>query len=204
MTDKPRYIAFEGGDGSGKSTQAALLAERLGAVLTREPGGTELGQELRRSLLNPGEAPIGVRAETLLMAADRAQNVSELVEPALAAGRMVISDRSAYSSLAYQGGGRELGVEQVRDINDWALAGLWPDLVVFLDIEPEVSKTRLAGGLDRLEREDFGFHKRARDVYLSLSKADPVGWLGVDAAGTVDEVAARVWKALEPRLRHER
>lgn len=190
------YIAFEGGDGSGKSTQAAILGERVGAIVTREPGGTQLGQELRRLLLNPGEAPMGVRAEALLMAADRAQHMAELVEPALADGKLVISDRCAYSSLAYQGGGRELGVEGVRAVNDWAIDGRWPDLVVFLDIEPEVSKTRLAGSLDRLEQEEFGFHQRARAVYVELSQSDPEGWIVIDAAGSIEEVAMRVWAAI--------
>lgn len=198
MTTQPRYIVFEGGDGSGKSTQAAILAERVGAILTREPGGTELGQELRRLLLNPGEAPMGERAEALLMAADRAQHLAELIEPALAQGRTVVSDRCAYSSLAYQGGGRELGVEAVRSVNDWAISGRWPDLVVFLDIEPAASKDRLAGSLDRLEQEEAGFHERARAVYLELSQSDAAGWLVIDAAGTIDEVSERVWSAVAP------
>lgn len=198
MTTQPRYIVFEGGDGSGKSTQAAILAERVGAILTREPGGTELGQELRRLLLNPGEAPMGERAEALLMAADRAQHLAELIEPALAQGQLVVSDRCAYSSLAYQGGGRELGVEAVRSVNDWAISGRWPDLVVFLDIEPAASKDRLAGSLDRLEQEEAGFHERARAVYLELSQSDAAGWLVIDAAGTIDEVSERVWSAVAP------
>lgn len=198
MDNKPRYIAFEGGDGSGKSTQASILAERVGAVLTREPGGTELGQELRRLLLNPGEAPMGRRAEALLMAADRAQHLVQLIEPALAEGKLVVSDRCALSSLAYQGGGRELGVEEVRSVNDWAIAGRWPDLVVFLDIEPEDSKLRLAGSLDRLEQEAASFHQRARAVYLDLAQAESDRWVTVDAAGSIEDVAARVWAAVGP------
>lgn len=193
------YIVFEGGEGSGKSTQARLLAERLNAVLTREPGGTDLGSRLRSLLLDPGEAPVGPRAETLLMAADRAQHVHQLVRPAVDAGRHVVSDRSVYSSLAYQGGGRQLGVDAVRRLNEWALDGCWPDLVVLLDLPLDASRRRLRRGLDRLEQEDTEFHERVRSTYLDLAAGED-RWVVVDAAGSVDEVAERVWLAVEPAL----
>jgi dTMP kinase len=194
-----RYIAFEGGEGSGKSTQARILAERLGAVLTREPGATALGAKLRALLLEPGPDPVGYRTETLLMAADRAQHLDEVVGPALAAGRHVVSDRSAYSSLAYQGGGRRLGVEAVQRVNDWALDGRWPDVVVLLDVDHDVASGRLNRPLDRLEQEGVEFHQRVLATYRELA-TDARRWAVVPAVGAIDEVAAAVWSAVEPRL----
>ena len=191
------YIVFEGGEGSGKSTQARLLAERLDAVLSREPGGTELGAKLRKLLLQPGQGPISSRAETLLMAADRAQHMEQVVAPALAAGRHVVSDRSVYSSLAYQGGGRGLGVDAVRQLNQWALEGRWPDLVVLLDLELSSARSRLTRGLDRLEQEDVAFHQRVRSTYLELAATDQK-WVVVNANQTIDEVSVEVWQAVEP------
>ncbi len=193
------YIAFEGGEGSGKSTQARLLAERLGAVLTREPGATPLGAKLRALLLDPGEAPMGARAETLLMAADRAQHLDTVIRPALAEGRHVVSDRSVYSSLAYQGGGRHLGVEAVRVINEWALDGQWPDVVVLLDVDQSVAAGRLDRALDRLEQEGEAFHHRVWATFRELA-TDGRHWVVVPAEGTIEDVAERVWAAVEPRL----
>ena len=191
------YIVFEGGEGSGKSTQARLLAERIDAVLSREPGGTELGAKLRKLLLQPGQAPISSRAETLLMAADRAQHMEQVVAPALAAGRHVVSDRSVYSSLAYQGGGRGLGVDAVRQLNQWALDGRWPDIVVLLDLELSSARSRLTSGLDRLEQEDIAFHQRVRSTYLELAATDQK-WVVVNANQTIDEVSVEVWQTVEP------
>jgi dTMP kinase len=199
----PSYVAFEGGEGSGKSTQAKILAKRIGATLTREPGGTELGQELRRLLLNPGEAPVGARAETLMMAADRAQHAIEVVTPVLARGGSVVSDRTAFSSLAYQGGGRQLGVAEIRAVNDWALAGLWPDLVIFLECDPEVSQARLGGSLDRLEQEGLQFHQRVHQTYLDLAAANPETWVTVSAIGSIIDVAERIWLAVSERFDQE-
>ncbi len=194
------YIAFEGGEGSGKSTQARLLAERLGARITHEPGGTDLGVKLRKLLLGVGESPVGSRAETLLMAADRAQHMVEVVGPTLAGGQHVVSDRTAYSSLAYQGGGRNLGVDDVRAVNDWALDGLWPDLVVLLDCERSATNTRLDRALDRLEAEESAFHDRVRSTFLALAADDRDHWVVIDGAGTIDEVASQVWEAVQARV----
>lgn len=194
------YVAFEGGEGSGKSTQAALVADRLGVEPTREPGATALGGELRRLLLGTGDWTVGARAEALMMAADRAQHLDEVVTPALAAGRHVISDRSAYSSLAYQGGGRELGVDEVRTINHWAIAGRWPDVVVYLRVDREVARARLNRSLDRLEQEGEAFHLRVADAFDRLAADEPDRWLVVDGDRDLADVTDEVWRALAPRL----
>ncbi len=194
------YIAFEGGEGSGKSTQAARVAERLDAVLTREPGATSLGVELRRLLLGTGDWTVGPRAEALMMAADRAQHLVEVVEPALAAGRHVVSDRSAYSSLAYQGGGRQLGIDQIRAVNDWAVGQRWPDVVVYLRLERRVAQGRLDRALDRLESEGEGFHGRVAAAFDALAAAEPDRWVVVDGDQPLDVVTEEVWGLLAPRL----
>jgi dTMP kinase len=194
------FIALEGGEGCGKSTQARRLAERLDAVLTREPGGTAVGERLRALLLDPGTAGLDIRAEALLMAADRAQHVAEVVEPALAAGRHVVSDRSAGSSLAYQGYGRGLHVDQVRHLSDWASDGLWPDLVVLLDVAPELAAGRLGRDLDRFEQAGADFHQRVATGFRALAQADPQHWVVVDGAGSVAEVGQRVGEAVAERL----
>ncbi len=193
------YIAFEGGEGSGKSTQAKILAKRIDALLTLEPGGTELGAQLRKLLLGVGEAPVGSRAETLMMAADRAQHVEELVEPALQSGRHVVSDRTAYSSLAYQGGARGLGVDAVRSVNEWALAGRWPDVVVLLDCPPGAGP-RGRRSSDRLEQEGDEFHQLVHATYLELAAAEPDRFVVLEALGSIAEVSERVWSALADRF----
>jgi dTMP kinase len=199
-------IAFEGGEGTGKSTQARVLAERLGAdtVLTREPGATRVGAAIRALLLDadPGPAGLDPRAEALLMAADRAQHVAELIGPALAAGRPVVTDRYVGSSLAYQGHGRELGVEAVRALSAFATGGLDADVVVLLTVPPAVRAERLAArgvAADRLEREGGDFHDRVEAGFASLAAADP-RWVTVDGDGTVEVVAERVWAAVASRL----
>lgn len=200
------YIAFEGGEGSGKSTQVRLLTQRLlelggeGPIVTHEPGATALGMRLRQLLLGVDQAPIGPRAETLLMAADRSQHIREVVRPALAEGRHVISDRTAYSSLAYQGGGRGLGLDAVRAVNDWALDGLWPDLVLFLDCPPGTAASRRARALDRLESETADFHDRVHATFGVLAAAEPDRWVVIDATQSIAEVAASVWAAVDQRL----
>jgi len=196
-----RWIAFEGGEGSGKSTQARLLAERLGAVLTREPGGTVVGERVRELLLDPAVVDLDARAEALLMAADRAQHVAERVRPALAAGRDVVSDRSAHSSLAYQGHGRGLGVEPVRRLCDWATEGLWPDVAVLLDVPASERAGRMKGPPDRMESAGADFHAVVAEGFRALAAADPERWLVVDGAGEVDVVAERVDAALTTWLR---
>lgn len=190
-----RFIAFEGGEGSGKSTQARLLAEALGAVLTHEPGGTELGRRIRSLVLDPdGGHAVDRRAEALLMAADRAQHVAEVIRPALDAGRDVVSDRFSGSTLAYQGYGRGLDLDDLAWLSRWASGGLEPDLIVLLDLPREVALGRLAGDPDRMESAGQAFHDRVADGYRELAADNPGRWVVVDGTGTVDEVAARVLK----------
>jgi dTMP kinase len=195
-----RYIAFEGGEGSGKSTQAVRLASRIGAHLTFEPGATPLGVELRSLLLDIARPAVNARAETLLMAADRAQHLFAVVEPMLASGRHVVSDRSLYSSMAYQGGGRGLGLGAVAAVNAFATDNRLPDTVVFLEVEPEVARRRLASGLDRLEREGLEFHRAVHAAYREMAAADPERWIVVDATGSPDRIEAEVWERLGDEL----
>ena len=202
MTPAPRppLIAFEGGEACGKSTQAAILATRLDAVLTREPGGTPLGEAVRDLLLDPRGESIEPRAEALLMAAARAQHVSRVIGPALAAGRSVVTDRFTGSSLAYQGFGRGLEVDQVAAVSCFATAGLVADVVVLLELPPVVAAARRSRAPDRLEAEGEEFHQRVLDGFAALASADPGRWVRVDGDGSPEEVADRVWAAVGPRL----
>ncbi|MEY2405412.1 MAG: dTMP kinase [Acidimicrobiaceae bacterium] len=192
------FVAFEGGEGTGKSTQARLLAERLDAVLTHEPGATTIGMELRRLALGGQAGELDPRAEALVMAADRAQHVAEVIAPALAAGRHVVTDRYYYSSLAYQGYGRGLPLDGVRALSVFAGAPE-ADVVVLLTVPPAVRATRLGGDLDRIESAGDAFHSRVEEGFLALAAADPARWVVIDASGSVDEVADAVWSALEGR-----
>jgi dTMP kinase len=195
------WIALEGGEGTGKSTQAALLAASLDAVLTREPGGTALGVAVRALVLDPS-ASMDARTEALLMAADRAAHVASVVAPALALGRHVVSDRSAWSSLAYQGGGRGLDIDELWQLSDWAMGGRWPDLAILLDVPAGVSSSRLSarGGTDRMESMDSLFHDRVRSAFTSFLVRWPDQWVVVDGTGSSREVAARVLGIVQPRL----
>jgi dTMP kinase len=197
---RPRYVALEGAEGCGKSTQAARLAGALGAVLTRETGGTEVGRRLREILHDVEVDDLDDRAEALITAADRAQHIARIVRPALAAGRTVVSDRSVYSTLAYQGYGRGLDLAELHRINDWAIDGLWPSLVVLLDAPADVLAARLHGReLDRFEREGEEFHDRVIDGYRTMADAEPDRWVVVAADGEPDKIAARVLEAVEER-----
>jgi dTMP kinase len=194
------FIAFEGGDGSGKSTQAQRLAERLGAVFTREPGGTPIADLIRALVLDPAHGELTDRTEALLMAASRAQHVEERIEPALLDGQHVVSDRYVASSLAYQGVGRGLGIDVIAELNRFATDGLMPDLIVFLDADPDAARGRLGDSLDRIEDAGAALGERVVETYRMLADADPQGWVVVDANGTIDEVAARVDAAIDERL----
>jgi dTMP kinase len=192
-------IAFEGVEGAGKSTQLELLRrelERRGreVVVTREPGGTPVGERVRAVLLDPA-ADLDPRTEALLFAAARAQLVEQVIRPALERGAVVLCDRYLDSSLAYQGGGRGLGRGPVEEVNRFATGGLLPDLVVLLDLDPAQGLRRREGDRDRIEAQDLGFHRRVRDAFRELAAGDPKRFAVVDAAGPVAEVAGRVHAA---------
>lgn len=196
-----RYIAFEGLEGCGKSTHVKRLAARLDAVATREPGGTRIGSLLRGILADTANADLVPRAEALLMAADRAQHLEEVVLPALAAGHHVVSDRSVYSTLAYQGYGRRLGADSLRSLNEWALGGRFPDIVVFISVPAEILDERLKKrDLDRFEREGADFFARVRAGFDELMAHDPDGWIVVDGTQPKDDVEATIWSRVSERL----
>ena len=191
------FIAFEGGDGAGKSTQVARLAaalEQAGreVVLTRQPGGTALGSALRDLVLH-GEA-ITPRAEALIFAADKAQHVAEVVLPSLARGAVVITDRYVDSSIAYQGAGRDLGSAEVAELQDWAVAGLVPHLTVLVDIDPGEGRRRRGSVHDRMEAEADPFHAAVRGHFLALAESAPDRYLVVDGTATPESIAATVWE----------
>ncbi|MEA3185804.1 MAG: dTMP kinase [Ilumatobacteraceae bacterium] len=195
------YIALEGAEGTGKSTHAARLATNIGAVLTRETGGTDIGVRIRTILHDTALTHLSHRAEALLIAADRAQHIDEIVAPALAAGRHVVSDRSVYSTLAYQGYGRRLPIDNITQINEWALDSWWPDLVVLIDTPPEVLERRMRGRqLDRFEREDDGFHTRVRDGFRAMAVAEPSRWVVIDGGANMEEVGNNIRRAVKERL----
>ncbi|HEX6421641.1 MAG TPA: dTMP kinase [Acidimicrobiales bacterium] len=195
-----RFIVFEGGEASGKSTQSTRLARRLGAVHTREPGGTEIGAALRNLLLDARTTGLDDRAEALLMAADRAQHVAEVIRPALAAGRHVVCDRYIGSTLAYQGHGRGLPVADLRRISAWAAGDLWPDLIILLAVPREVALGRAPTAPDRMEAAGDEFHDRVARGYRTLASADPARWVTIDGSAPAGDVEAEVWAAVASRL----
>jgi len=200
------FIAFEGGDGAGKSTQSRLLAEALRdrgmvVVQTREPGGTEIGEKLRSLVLDHGHGEIDARTEALMYAAARAAHVEQLIRPALSRGEAVITDRYIDSSVAYQGIGRGLGTREVRELNAWATDSLWPDFTVVLDVDPAEGRARRApGGEDRLESEPDSFHAQVRDAYLDAAAAAPERYLVIDARQDVQIIAGLILERVEQVL----
>ena len=201
MPARGRLLALEGIDGCGKSTQARALAAHLDALLTHEPGATTLGTSLRQLLLAPDSPPISLRAEALLMAADRAEHIATVIEPALSAGRWVVSDRYSGSTLAYQGYGRGLGVDGLRNMVAWATDGLSPDLSLLIDVPVEVAQHRLAETApDRLERLGPEFARRVRDGFLAEAAADPDRWVVIDGATDAVSLTARIVQVVRERL----
>ena len=199
------YIALEGGEGTGKSTQVSRLANALNAVAVREPGGTPTGLVLRGVMADPKNTSITPLTEALLMAADRHQLMKEVVEPTLAAGHHVVSDRSVYSSLAYQGYGRGLDLEHLRSINDWALEGNWPDIVVLINVDSEETQERIGHRtLDRFERSGAEFFLRVDDGFRALAAAEPNRWVVIDGSGTPDEVHLLILNAVNARMSVQR
>jgi dTMP kinase len=198
------FVCFEGGEGSGKSTQSRRLAawlEEAGYVvlLTFEPGDTEVGRKLRTIVLSPETGEISDRTEALLYAADKAEHVDTVVQPALDRGEVVITDRYVDSMLAYQGAGRALDLDEVEEVARWATHDLRPHLTVVLDLEPEHGLGRFAER-DRIEGESLEFHQRVREGYLRMAKADPDHYLVLDARADVEEIGARVRAAVAPLL----
>ena len=191
------FVAFEGGDGAGKSTQARLLGEWLeqqGYAVrhTREPGGTTLGREIRELLLHGEDGSVSPRAEALLFAADRAHHVATLVRPALERGQVVLTDRYLDSSVAYQGAARDLGHDEVRELSLWAVEGLVPDLTVLLDVPAGVGRERRGAVHDRLERETDDFHDRVRQGFLDLAAREPARYAVLNATLPVGDLASAV------------
>ena len=199
------FVAFEGGEGAGKSTQVRRLADSLAAmgrevVTTFEPGDTGVGQELRTILLGHQTGSLDARTEALLYAADRAEHVAAVVRPALERGAVCITDRYVDSSIAYQGAGRVLEPGEVERLSSWATGDLTPHLTVLLDVDPEVGLSRFDTPADRLEAEPIAFHQRVREHFLLLSRRDPGRYLVLDAARPVDELSGAVQKAVAELL----
>ncbi|CAB4688165.1 MAG: dTMP kinase [Actinobacteria bacterium] len=206
--DSGVFVCFEGGEGSGKSTQSRLLREWLEAdgyavVLTFEPGDTPVGQELRRIVLSPETGALSDRTEVLLYAADKAEHVDTLVRPALTRGAVVVTDRYVDSTLAYQGAGRTLPVAEVEAVARWATGDLRPHLTVVLDLEPAAGLGRFEGR-DRIEGESLEFHQRVRSAFVTMASADPEHYLVLDARASIDELAAAIRQRVEPLLERAR
>lgn len=201
MTTNAHYIAFEGIEGCGKSTQATRLAADIGAVLTRETGGTQIGARIRDVLHDPANTHLSPVAEALLIAGDRAQHYAEVLQPNLTNGRHVVSDRSVYSSIAYQGYGRGLDLEQVRAVNRWAIHDRWPDLVVLLDMDHATAMARIGDrALDRFEREEAGFFQRIVEGFRTMATEDPAHWVVLDGTANPDVIATQVRSVVRERF----
>ena len=204
MAARGVFITFEGGDGSGKSTQIQSVRDWFESrgrevIVTREPGGTELGTEIRRLVQN-GPEDVDARTEALLYAADRAYHVATVIGPALERGAVVLGDRYIDSSLAYQGAARSLGVDEIASLSAWATRGLYPSLTFLLDLPPEVGARRRTDAPDRMERESMDFHERVRHQYLRLADAEPERIVVIDAVGTIEEVFSEIRGVLVERF----
>lgn len=198
MGDRGCFISLEGGEGAGKSTLADALEGRLRecgyeVLRTREPGGTTFGEDVRSVVLDPAHPDVSPWAELFLMLAARAQLVHERIRPALGAGQVVLCDRFADASVAYQGVGRDLGFEAVRELNRRATGGCMPDLTLFLDLDPRVGRARQSGEADRMEREVFDFHDRVREGYRRIAEVEPGRVKMLDASRSAAEVLEEAW-----------
>ena len=199
------FITFEGGEGCGKSTQSRLLLKKLEqqnvpVVLTHEPGGTTLGNELRKTLKRKRDSSISSQAELFLLAASRAQLVTEVIRPALEAGKVVVCDRFTHSTMVYQGYGRGLDFTAIKMVNNMATGNLNPDLIIFLDISPEQGLARKQSLKDRFELEDLSFHRRVREGYLKMAAAEPDRWLVIDASLPKGKIAEIIWDRVSQLL----
>ena len=204
FTERGVFVALEGGEGAGKSTQARMLGdwlETLGhrVLLTREPGGTDVGGQLRRIVLDHSTGELSPRTEALLYTADKAEHVDEVVLPALAEGMVVVTDRYVDSLLAYQGAGRAVDITELEQVARWATSDLRPHLTVVLDVDPATGLGR-AGDLDRIEVEPLEFHQRVREHFLALAAADPTHYLVLPADGDADTLHQAIRAGVEPWL----
>lgn len=204
------FITFEGGEGSGKSTALRLIAERLEKegtpfILTREPGGTPISEEIREVILDKKNTAMDPRTEALLYAASRRQHLVEKVWPALKEGKLVLCDRYLDSSLAYQGGARNLGIDAVLNVNLFATEGTYPDLTLLFDIEPKLGLERIAANkgreVNRLDLEKISFHEGVRNTFHELAKRYPERYVVVDASKSIDEVVDTAYKAIKERMK---
>lgn len=211
------FLVFEGPEGGGKSSQARALAGRLDqmgypVVLTREPGGTSLGDAIRQILLPASPLSISPRSEALLYSASRAQLVEEVIRPALERGQVVVSDRYSFSTIAYQGYGRGLGAEAVAEVVEFGTCGLYPDLVILLDLDPRLGLERKRGELlagvveewNRFEEEELAFHQRVREGYLALAASDPGRWVVLDASLPFETLQDRIMREVSTLLGRRR
>ena len=199
------FITFEGGEGCGKSTQSRLLLKKLEqrnipVVLTHEPGGTALGNELRKTLKRKRDSSISPQAELFLLAASRAQLVADLIRPALEEGKVVLCDRFTHSTMVYQGYGRGLDFTAIKMVNNMATRNLNPDLIILLDISPEQGLARKQSLKDRFELEDLSFHRRVREGYLKIAAAEPDRWLVIDASLPKGKIAEIIWDRVSQLL----
>lgn len=202
------FVCFEGGEGGGKSTQSRLLRDRLEVAgyrvrLTFEPGDTPVGKEMRRIVLSPETGALAHKTEVLLYAADKAEHIETLVQPALDRGEIVITDRYVDSTLAYQGAGRALDVDEVEEVARWATGDLRPHLTVVLDVDPETGLGRFEGR-DRIEGESLEFHQRVRQSFLDLAARDPEHYAVLDARSPIEQIAATIAERVEPLLAQAR
>ena len=199
------FVVFEGGEGAGKSTQMEAFTKWLEArgdevVATKEPGGTKIGERVRGILLDPEAADMNERAEALLYAADRAQHVAQVIRPSLDQGKIVVSDRFLDSSLAYQGIGRGLGLQQIYDISQWATGGLLPDLVFYMKLDPEVGLERVGEDRDRIEQEEKEFHDRVGAAYMEIAEKYPARFVVLDAGLPAADIHRAIITAFEERV----
>jgi len=199
------FITFEGGEGCGKSTQSRLLLKRLEqqnvpVVLTHEPGGTSLGNELRKTLKRKRDSSISPQAELFLLAASRAQLVAELIRPALEEGKVVLCDRFTHSTMVYQGYGRGLDFTAIKMVNNMATRYLNPDFIILLDISPEQGLARKQSLKDRFELENLSFHRRVREGYVKMAAAEPDRWLVIDASLPKGKIAEIIWDRVSQLL----
>lgn len=203
-----KFISFEGGEGGGKSVQIVRLREKLEeaakkVVLTREPGGTQISEQIREILLSKKNLDMAYTTEVLLFQAARAQIYRELIIPSLEIGKWVVADRTSDSSVVYQGMVRGFGVDTIKELNDLSTKKTYPDLTFLLDVDVEVGLARRNGSakMDRLDMESKDFHEKVKESYLELAKSDKERWVVIDANRTIDEIADEIWEITEDRFR---